>query len=116
MSNPHQNLNITQNSVSVIISPGTDNTATIAGLETQLKSFAGVTYKSYCSNHNVYILEIDKSVYATAQLFYNNLKYTTNISTLLLKAGNPSDILPFCETSVPKTTQTIEAEKALLDK
>lgn len=105
-----------KNSISVIISPGTDNSQTISDVETRLKSFPGIFYDGYCSNHNVYFIVIDKNSYPTAQLFYVNFKSTTSINSLLLKEGVKNDILPFCESKIPETIQEIEAKKALLDK
>lgn len=104
------------NSISVIISPGTDNPQTISNVGIRLKSFPGVLYKGYCSSHNVYFIVIDKNSYTTAQLFYVNFKSITNINSLLLKEGNQNDILPFCESKIPETIQEIEAKKSLLDK
>lgn len=91
-------------SLCVIISPGTDNISTIANLETTLKTFNGVRSYSYCSNHNIFVLVIEKNVYATKQLCYAQIKTNTGITTLLLKEGSSNEILPFCnESRVPET-------------
>ena len=103
-------------SISVILSPGTNNITIINNLESVILTTNGVRLNSYCANHNVFILLIDKNVYATPQLFYTHLKTATNIATLLLKEGSQLDILPFCESKVTKKIINPDVEKALLDK
>ena len=82
-----------EDSVTVAISPGTENTTTIANLNTVLKTFNGVFSSNYCSSHNIYLIRINPTVYTTKQLFYNNLKTVSNINSLLLKEGNVQEAL-----------------------
>lgn len=116
-----QNNNSSQNniidSISVIISPGTDDANIITSLETTLKNTSGVNLLGYCSNHNVFLMTVSSSSYANQQLFYNHVKSTSNINTLLLKEGKQSDISPYCiEFHVAEKAKNPELEKALLDK
>lgn len=117
-----QNSNLpvnTQNkndSISVIISPGTNNSSAISHLESIVRSTVGANFKGYCTEHNVFFIMIDKNAYATSELFYSQLKSTSNITTLLLKEGIVSDILSFCESKIVKKTTNPDLEKALLDK
>jgi hypothetical protein len=111
-----QTLEVLKDSVSVVISPGTTNESIISDIETLLKTQQGISYHGYLSNHNIYILSADVNLYASAEIFYNNFKLTSGITTLLLKEGGASSIVPYCEF---KTTQKLinpEIEKALLDK
>lgn len=103
-------------SIPLVISPGTQNVSVINNLETVLKSYSGVHYNSYCSNHNIFLLTVDKAQYATSQVFYIQLKSTTNIITLLLKEGDHKGIMAFCEITIPETIEEIDSKKALLDK
>ena len=103
-------------SVTVAISPGTDNVQTISQLGNILKTFNGVTSSNYCSTHNIYVICFDPTIYTTNQAFYNSLKTFSNINSLLLKEGDVNNIIPFCGFNEAKPIQTLSAEKALLDK
>jgi anthranilate/para-aminobenzoate synthase component II len=112
-----QNLHSLFDSISITISPGTNNATTISNLETALKSMSGVSYIGYCANHNIFLLTVSASSYATQQLFYSHVKTTTNVTTLLLKEGEQSGILPFCfEPKMDEKMIDPAIEKALLDK
>ena len=116
ISNHVATLNNFQDSISVTISPGTSDANTITSLETILKNMLGVRYIGYCSKHNIFLLTVSSSSFTTQQLFYNYIKSTSNVSTLLLKEGKQSDILPFCfESKNVERTVNPAIEKALLD-
>lgn len=109
----HQNI---KDSISVVIAPGTNNENKINEIEVLLKTQQGVSYQGYCINHNIFILSADANVYASAEIFYNYIKATSGITTLLLKEGDKNQIIPFCEFKKPQKLANPAIEKALLDK
>ena len=107
---------VLQDSISVVISPGTTNTKVISDVETIIKSQSGVSFEGYCSNHNIYLLTVDSNLFSTSQQYLENLKILANVPSLLLKEGGKSGIIPFCEFNTIKKNQNPDFEKALLDK
>lgn len=69
----------------------------ISILENQIKNMVSVRFISYCSNHNLFMLYIDKKHYGNKIDFFNALVDYTNSTQLLLKEGEFKDISNFCE-------------------
>lgn len=62
-----------------------------------IKAMPGVNYTAYCGNHQVFLFYIDKTIYATKELFYNDfIKQYDFQSITALKEGSIKDIINFC--------------------
>ncbi len=99
-----------QDSVAVVISPGTENKKTIGDVKLAIIAMSDVHYIGYCSNHNVYLMYVNKSTYNSNNAFYATLKTSTPISTLLLKEGSINDIFGFCSFSNSSEADLIKTQ------
>jgi hypothetical protein len=62
-----------------------------------IKTMPGVNYTAYCENHQVFLFYIDKTIYASKELFYNDfIKQYDFQSITALKEGSIKDIINFC--------------------
>lgn len=84
-------------SLQVIIGHTITSNKKISILENQIKNMSGVRFISYCPNHNLFILSIDKTHYDNKVIFFNALVNYVNSTQLLLKEGEIKDIIGFCE-------------------
>lgn len=96
-------------SVSVMISPGTNDAKAIGDVKAAIKAINSIHFIGYCSNHNVYLIYMDRKMH-DAQVLLNDLKTTTGIATLSLKKGEVSKMLGMCVFSDPVDAQTIKKQ------
>jgi hypothetical protein len=62
-----------------------------------IKAMPGVNYTAYCGNHSVFLFYIDKTIYATKELFYNDFTKQFDCQNITsLKDGTIKDILSYC--------------------
>lgn len=73
-----------------------------------IRSMTGVSYVTYCSNHAVYLLYINRKVYPSPSDFLNQAIQNTGLTDLYLKSGNnPMPLLNDCQMS-PFNSESIK--------
>ena len=66
---PHNPVSPTFDSLEVFVSIGGNDYETYIPTKTILQSFSGTIYLSYCTNHGVFMVYIDRNIYPTANDF-----------------------------------------------
>ena len=62
-----------------------------------IMAMPGVNYTAYCGNHSVFLFYIDKAIYTTKELFYNDFIKQYDFQNITsLKDGTIKDILNYC--------------------
>lgn len=90
-----------QDSVSVLISPGTNNKAELNDIKTKILVLPNIHYVGFCNNHKVFLVYVDPNIHGTPEVFLANLIKSSGILSLQLKTGTINDILGFCEFNDP---------------
>lgn len=65
-------------------------------IKSTIKQISGIRLVGYCENHSIYVLCVNKNIYQTNGDVYNMLVSTTGSTKLLLKEGEISEIISFC--------------------
>ena len=100
---PHNPVSPTFDSLEVFVSIGGNDYETYIPTKTILQSFSGTIYLSYCTNHGVFMVYIDRNIYPTANDFLMAIRKASPLyaSKITLKDGKFSGLLPFCDATDP---------------
>ncbi len=79
-------------------------------IKTIIKSLSGTIYLSYCTNHAVFMVYIDRNVYLTKNDFLLALQKATPTysSRIILKDGPLINLIPFCDATDPSDNTSIK--------
>ncbi len=69
----------------------------INNTETTLKTITGVSFRGYCSIHNIFSVKINRGIYKDEHEFVLQLLSATGVKAIGIKEGKEEDVFPFCE-------------------
>ncbi len=70
-------------------------------VKNSMQSLSGLNYFTYCDNHSVFLVYIDKNTFATKNIFLEKLQKLNPMyaDRFLLMGGGFKDLVNFCEPS-----------------